>query len=171
MRIPIAKYGDSTTTGGKVLAVKAKISDNGKPLALHGEHATCGTCKGSWPMIGTGDSVFNKGTPVVIDGDHVLCPCGKNRVIAGADARCFIHKNTGASKGATTPDSSRTHAPIVQHDEQFTLLDDARRPLANIRYRIVIDGGRVITGVTNTNGETERVASQSASGLKLQLEK
>ena len=170
MRIPVVRFGDPTTTGGKVLAVRANIHDNGKKLALHGEHATCGNCKGSWPMFGTGDKMCDHGTPVVIQGDRVLCPCGKNRVIAGADARCFVHKEPDASKTAGTTDSSREAAQPAQHDEQFTLLDDTRRPLSNLRYRIVTDSGQIFTGTTNAAGQTQRVLTQDSTRLKLQLE-
>jgi uncharacterized Zn-binding protein involved in type VI secretion len=170
MRIPVVKFGDPTTTGGKVLALRANIHDNGKKLALDGEHATCGNCKGSWPMFGTGDKMRDHGTPVVIHGDHVLCPCGKNRVIASEDARCFVHKHSGASNTTTQTDSARKPAHAAQYDEQFTLLDEARRPLANVRYRIVAGGKLLITGTTNANGKTERVATHRASTLTLQLE-
>lgn len=167
MRIPVVRFGDSTTTGGKALAVKGHISDKGKKIALHGEHATCGNCKGSWPMFGTGKGINDHRTQVVIERDRVLCPCGKNRVIAGDDVGCFIHKHPGASNTTTQAESSRA----AQYDEQFTLLDEANRPLANMRYRIVVNDERVITGTTNASGQTERVATQRAANLKLQVEK
>ena len=170
MRIPVVRFGDSTTTGGRVLAFKANIHDNGKKLALHGEHATCGNCKGSWPMFGTGKGMSDHGTPVVINGDRVSCPCGKNRVIASPDAKCFLHKTTDAERLAVGA-PPREAVQAVTYDEQFTVLDEARRPIANVRYRIVVDDGRVITGTTNANGKTERVVTQRKSSLKLQLEK
>ncbi|HEX7937213.1 MAG TPA: PAAR domain-containing protein [Paraburkholderia sp.] len=83
MRIPVVRFGDSTTTGGEVLALIAHIHDKGKKIALHGEHARCGNYEGSWPMYGTGKGMSDRGTRVVLEGDQVLCPCGKNRVIAG----------------------------------------------------------------------------------------
>src|ERR1700757_2069777 len=157
MRIPVVRFGDPTTTGGEVLAVRANIHDNTKKIALHGEHATCGNCKGWWPMFGTGEGMSEHGTQVVIQGDRVLCPCGKNRVLAGEDVGCFIHKDPGTSKVATATDSSREAAHAAQYDEQFTLLDEIRRPLANVRYRIVVDGEQMITGTTNAQGKTERI--------------
>lgn len=66
MHIPVARLGDSTTTGRKVRAARANIHDNEKKLALCGEHATSGNRKGSWPMFGTGDTMCNHGTSVVI---------------------------------------------------------------------------------------------------------
>lgn len=170
MRVPVVRFGDPTTTRGHVLAVKAGIHDDGKKIALHGECATCGNCKGSWPMVGTGYGTSDDGTQVVIQGDRVLCPCGKNRVIAGEGVGCFVHvASDSESAGTTQSPGEVAHATF--YDEQFTLLDDAHQPLADMRYRIVVDGERVITGTTNANGQTERVITRIASSLKLQLEK
>ncbi|NML30303.1 PAAR domain-containing protein [Paraburkholderia antibiotica] len=94
MKIAVATDNDLTTTGGRVIALNASMRDHGKRLALNGEYATCGNCNGSWPIEGTGKEMKNRGTWVVIDDDRVLCPCGKNRVIASADAGCFINRAT-----------------------------------------------------------------------------
>ncbi|HEX7908875.1 MAG TPA: PAAR domain-containing protein [Paraburkholderia sp.] len=169
MRIPVARDQDSTTTGGRVIALKASIHDNGKKIALRGEHATCGNCKGTWEMYGTGDKIRNRGTPVVVDDDRVLCPCEKNRVIAGADAKYFIHKTADTARAAVAG-STREAAQTATYDEQFTLLDEARRALSNVRYRIVTDSGQVFTGTTNAAGQTQRVLAGGSSTLNLQLE-
>lgn len=169
MRIPVVRDHDATTTGGRVIALKAMIHDKGIKLALDGEHATCGNCKGLWPMHGTGDKMRNRGMRVVIDNDSVLCPCGKNRVIAGEGAGCFVHVASN-SQSAGVAQSPGEVVQVALYDEQFTLLDDSRQPLADMRYRIVVDGKQVITGTTNASGQTERVTTRIASSLKLQLE-
>ncbi|CAE6855685.1 hypothetical protein R69927_07757 [Paraburkholderia domus] len=162
MRIPIVRHGDPTTTRGKVVAFSATIDDGGRKIALHGDQATCGNCKGLWKIVGTGEGVGERSRAAAINGDHVLCPCKKNRVIAGADAGMFMHKDTGTA--SATPHEA---PPAGQYDEQFTLRDAAGSPLANVRYRIVVDDERVITGATNANGKTERIKTDAASSLKL----
>lgn len=169
MRIPVVRDRDATTTGERVIALKAMIHDTGKKLALDGEHATCGNCMGSWPMHGTGDKMRNHGTRVVLDNDPVLCPCGKNRVIAASDAKCFVHQDTNTRRSSVAKSPSGV-TQTTPYDEQFTLLDATRRPLADMRYRIVVDGERAITGTTSASGQTERVTTQIASSLRLQLE-
>lgn len=84
------RHGDPTTTGGVVLAFLSTISDKGKKVALSGEDATCGNCKGTYKILGTGKGIFEGGRDVVVDGDQVLCPCGKNRVIVGASPGIFF---------------------------------------------------------------------------------
>ncbi|WP_408406599.1 PAAR domain-containing protein [Paraburkholderia sediminicola] len=51
MRIPIVRHGDSTTTRGKVVAFSATIHGEGRKIALPGDQATCGNCKGLWHII------------------------------------------------------------------------------------------------------------------------
>ncbi len=63
------------------------------------------------------------------------------------------------------PDAAKRS--FVVHDEQFTLLDDSRRPLANIRYRIVTDAGQIFTGTTDTAGQTHRIATDASATLKI----
>ncbi|MCG5075209.1 PAAR domain-containing protein [Paraburkholderia tagetis] len=167
MDIPVVRFGDPTTTGGKVLAHKADIHDNGKKIALHLEHATCGTCEGTFPMFGTGEGMSDGDTQVVIQGDRVLCPCGKNRVIAGPDVGVFVHKTPEA---APERDGASIAARAPRHDvydEQFALKAGNGQPLAGVRYRIVTDRGRVISGTTNGRGETERIATDGMERLKL----
>ncbi|MDQ6960281.1 MAG: hypothetical protein Q9M27_04560 [Mariprofundaceae bacterium] len=86
------------------------------------------------------------------------------------DAKCFYHKKSEAASADRPIAAARQPARTARYDEQFTLLDDARRPLANVRYRIVVDGELVITGTTDVSGKTERVVTRGALSLELQVE-
>jgi hypothetical protein len=163
------RHGDPTTTRGVVLAYSSTIHDHGKKVALSGDEATCGNCEGTFKIFGTGQGMSQKGRCVVVDGDLVLCPCKRNRVIVGSNPGIFLKTNNGSASANVASDAQST--PSVVHDEQYTLLDDARRPLANVHYRIVTDTGQVFTGVTNAVGQTQRVSTQGSSRLQLQVEK
>ncbi|MGF6968100.1 hypothetical protein OKW43_005128 [Paraburkholderia sp. WC7.3g] len=52
------------------------------------------------------------------------------------------------------------------HDEQYTLKDRDGKPLVNVRYRVVLDGERVKTGMTDAQGKTERIRTIFASTLR-----
>ena len=101
MRKAAVRHGDPTTTGGTVMAFQATIFDDGKRIALTGEEATCGRCDGVFKIAGTGQGMSDNGRPVVVDGDLVLCPCGKNRVIVGANPGIFLEINSSASTPAS----------------------------------------------------------------------
>ncbi|MFC6310280.1 PAAR domain-containing protein [Paraburkholderia dipogonis] len=167
--IPVIRFDDPTTTGGKVPATKARRHDNGKKLALHGERATCGTREGSWPMYGSVERMRSEGTPVVLQGHLVLYPRERNRVLAGVDVGCFYHRTNDTERRQTNSPIS-TPAQTTAYDEQFTLMDDAQRPLANVRCRIIVDG-KVITGATNAQGKTGRISTPRASSLQPQIER
>ncbi len=109
MRVAIVRHGDATTTRGHVLAFSAEIHDNGRKVALFGDQATCGNCPGLWKIAGTGEGVGEGVRAVVVNGDYVLCPCGKNRTLAGADAGMFMEIHVDAISKvprAATHDSS-----------------------------------------------------------------
>jgi len=58
----------------------------------------------------------------------------------------------------------------IPHDEQFLLRDSASgEPLANIQYRIKTASGRVIDGMTDGNGRTQRIRTDSAEQLVFHL--
>lgn len=97
MRKAAVRHGDPTTTRGFVTAYSSTIHDGGKKIALSGDEATCGNCKGLFKMFGTGKGISEKARPIVVDGDLVLCPCGKNRVIVGGNPRIFVHTNEGSA--------------------------------------------------------------------------
>lgn len=167
MDVPIVRHGDPTTTRGKVVAFTATIQDNGRTIALSGDQATCGNCKGLWKIFGSGEGAGEGGRDVVIRGDRVLCPCGRNRVIAGADAGMFLHieatmANTAAGSAA------QALADTGQYNEQFTLRDAKGSTLANTYYTIESQSS-LIHGVTDWLGRTERHVTDGAQDVRIYL--
>ncbi|WP_322014325.1 PAAR domain-containing protein [Paraburkholderia sp. J12] len=138
----LVRNGDPTTTGGVVIATTSSRCDGGKPLALDGEEATCGKCKGIFKIFGTCTKVTWQGRASVFDGDLVLCPCGQNRVIAGPDARCF------AVSGDRLPVAVRTFS--VDPEEVTSGLSDAYNELEHYFEMIDAVAGVPVEGMTYT---------------------
>ncbi|WP_233866506.1 PAAR domain-containing protein [Paraburkholderia adhaesiva] len=80
--------GDETTMGGHVIAKESTMFDGERRVALDREMATCGNCPGEYPIEGSGTNVGEGGRATVLDGDQVLCPCGRNHVKAHPNAGC-----------------------------------------------------------------------------------
>jgi uncharacterized Zn-binding protein involved in type VI secretion len=160
MRIPIVCHGDSTTTRGKVVAFSATIHDHGRKIALYGDEATCGNCKGLWKIFGTGKGVGEKGRVAVVNGDHVLCPCGKNRVIANVDAGIFVHRDTG--KGGMSSHEAASNASKFIYDEQVRAVS-AYALLAGYPYFIEAADGQQFAGRLDPTGRLPRVYTASAN--------
>ncbi|SDR40787.1 Zn-binding Pro-Ala-Ala-Arg (PAAR) domain-containing protein, incolved in TypeVI secretion [Paraburkholderia fungorum] len=169
MRVPVVRFGDPTTTGGKVNALHNDMTDGGKAIALHGERATCGNCKGTWPIFGSAHAMRNGGRAAVLHGDNVLCPCGQNRVISMSDS-CFYHRRPGEDGSvANTRSSASVDPQSVQHDEQFTLQDATGRALPDTYYTVRLPSGQLVHGVTDGIGRTERCATEGARRLHIYL--
>jgi uncharacterized Zn-binding protein involved in type VI secretion len=121
MRKAAVRHGDPTTTRGFVMAFSSTIHDDGRKIALSGDEATCGKCKGAYKIFGTGEGMSEKGRDVVVDGDSVLCPCGENRVIVGNNPGIFIHTRSGsavASNAGAAASSGSSFRSTDAFDEQ-----------------------------------------------------
>ncbi|AQQ41015.1 MULTISPECIES: hypothetical protein [Burkholderia] len=129
----------------------------------------CSTCKREgyiapqgprWP--GTGPN----GKQWALSGDINVCGCNPPPVFyAERGMRMTFTAGETATLTGRQPDAAKRS--FVVHDEQFTLLDDSRRPLASIRYRIVTDAGQIFTGTTDTAGQTHRIATDASATLKI----
>jgi len=125
MRKVAVRYGDPTTTRGFVLACSSTIFDNGQQVALSGDEATCGECKGTYKILGTGEGMTEKNRSVVVDGDRVLCPCGKNHVIVGVNPGIFLEVNVGARPPSTLVSGQAASSSEKAHWISFTLSERA----------------------------------------------
>ena len=172
-----ARNGDPTTTGGVVIAVTSTMFNHGKQVALDGDKATCGNCEGAFPIVGGAQHMIHHGRCVALEGDTVLCPCGKNRLIAGSDSTIF-YGNDG-SRNAANPFAARSASAPARyapgsgiHDEQVVIRDvRTKQPLSNVRYWIKDRSGNVLaSGVSDRHGCTVRVQTEDTQTLKLAIE-
>ncbi|CAE6781745.1 PAAR domain-containing protein [Paraburkholderia haematera] len=167
MRKAAVRNGDPTTTGGYVIGTSTRINDKAKKVALNDDHATCGNCKGTHRIFGTGKGISDKGRNVVVDGDSVLCPCGKNRVIVGSNPGYFLNSDHGSagasSKASAAQSTSATCASVMTYDDRFILRDAVGRPLANTAYALRRETGGFEYGETDAKGHTHLLSSVAAA--------
>lgn len=161
---------DSTTTGGFVIAQSSTIFDhNNERVALHGDHATCCNCKGSYPIYGTGQGMSEKGRNVVVEGDLVMCPCKKNRVLRGNSPGIFLHSDNGTPISAIsvmqTNSYTENRGEPEGYDEQLRLLSSEGIPFAHLAYQVTLENGATHSGVTDAEGRTQRICTDE----KLQI--
>jgi hypothetical protein len=172
MRKAAVRHGDPTTTRGFVIAYSSTIFDDGRQVALSGDEATCGNCKGAFKIFGTGDGMTEKTRSVVVEGDRVLCPCGKNKVIVGSNPGIFLEVEGANSSpqgtSATSLDNSSALASVF--DEEYVLRDRTTgRPLAGVAYRVIAGSSVIAQGITNSAGATRRVRTQSAQRITIEV--
>jgi uncharacterized Zn-binding protein involved in type VI secretion len=170
----LVRNGDPTTTGGVVIATTNNRCDGGKSIALHGEHATCGKCKGTFSIVGTCTQATWEGRVSVFDGDLVLCPCGQNRVIAGPDAGCFVESShspaVAAHAFAADPDEF-AQWPGYADDElehYFEMVDAvAGAPVEGMTYTLLSDGYALVNSEWLVAGKTMAVSRSHHPDLSM----
>lgn len=117
-----------------------------------------------WP--GTGPN----GKQWALSGDINVCGCnpspvfyaerGMRMIFTAAEVEALNGQRPGAAHLSPVP-------PDATHDEQYILLDQTGRRLANVCYRIVAETGQIFTGTTDSAGQTSRIATDAAASLKI----
>jgi uncharacterized Zn-binding protein involved in type VI secretion len=166
MRKAVIRQSDPTTTGGFILTASSTIKDDGRKVALSDDEATCGKCDGTFKILGTGNGIKERGRVVVIDGDVVLCPCQRNRVLAGRNPGIFLKRESGSN-------NVQTAKPVVgvsAFDQQVVLRSPTSGdPLVGVRYRARSASGQIFEGVTDFIGRTERIKTSAAEKLEFEI--
>lgn len=136
-------------------------------MVRRGDPATaCPKC-GKTGVVVEGESRFNMlGKPIALDGHLVSCGCpaGSNRVIAPLGP---LSLNTAECRPVETmnPSASPAHytdKPISHQlfDLQFLLTGPSDgKPKPNTPYRITMENGEVIRGVSDSVGLTKKLFS------------
>ncbi|BCF99735.1 hypothetical protein PPGU19_043040 [Paraburkholderia sp. PGU19] len=159
-----ARHGDTTTTRGVVLAFSSTIHDDGKKVALSGDEATCGNCEGIYKIFGTGRGMSEKGRDVVIDGDLVLCPCKRNRVIVGSNPGIFLETTQGRAVAGNAGETV-VCAPALLSIDTFDEQVRAVAPdivLDGYPYSVETADGQTFSGRMGASGLLSRVNTDEA---------
>ena len=138
------------------------FAENGRPFALAEDKATCGNCKGLWPIAGTALDCLDDGRAMVKDLARVYCPCGQNFVYASGSSPFLWSEGGGTNEPAQATTQRQTY------DQRFQVTNPRTgQPLRDMPYRIVTDDGGELEGRTDAQGYTERVTSDQAISATL----
>jgi len=148
--------GDRTTTGGEVIGRSDFYNEEGKMYARKENHATCGNCKGGWPIYGTASNWMDDGQPYVKDLDRVLCPCGKNFVLAAGGSHAFYSENRDKAKTA----SPAAQSQVLIYDEQIRAT--GKGTTVGYPYFIETADGRTQSGRLDSSALLPRITTDAA---------
>lgn len=169
---PFIVLGDRTDHGGVVIGSTQTTDTFGQRLARVGDQVTCPKKGHGTTVIVTGDpTMIVDGAPVARHGDK--CACGatliSSQVVSGVgdlSSSGGVAQRTSAGPGKDTRHDVSTHATPAKtpsHDLHFLVRDATTgSPLPNIPYRITLEDGHAITGVTNDAGLTDKVQAHNA---------
>ncbi|KVM61884.1 hypothetical protein WJ58_03600 [Burkholderia ubonensis] len=160
--------GDITTTGGRVMGGSStQYNEQGQTLARDGDQATCGNCKGLFPIRGGADTWLDEGKAMVKDWDWVLCPCRKNRVRASMSSTFYIADGGGSDREVATYANGFTNTSAQSYDEQVRIIDESGVPIRHIPYFITDAAGNVYKGMTDDQGLCPRVYTDGKQPLHI----
>jgi uncharacterized Zn-binding protein involved in type VI secretion len=150
------RHGDPTTTRGVVFAYSSTIYDDGKHVALSGDEATCGNCDGTFKIFGTGKGMSEKGRNVVVDGDRVLCPCKRNRVLVGPSPGIFLTSSEGSAvPNAVAQSVAATSVDSEEVEHFFEIIEvDSGKPVEGMNYKVQSNGRTLVDNAPLEHGRT-----------------
>lgn len=163
MRRTAVRNGDRTTTGGFVIAVSSTIFDNGKHVAIDGDEATCGNCKGAFRIIGSAKRMSCHGRKIVLNGDPVLCPCGRNNVIAGDDSMIFYEEDNTSTSLAASIDAQPPPPTVPPRFDEKIKCTARASTLAGYPYYVETADGRTYSGRINDSDSLPRIDTRAAA--------
>lgn len=172
---PVIRLGDRTTHGGVVVSASPNTSAHGKEVARMGDSVVC-------PIPGHGSCVIVEGDPTVtVDGSPIalqghLTSCGASLISSlsrvavsrGGDSSPL---HPGSQHSVSTRTAQRTtlqQESTVESDKTFDLhfkivSDKTGEPMANVGYQISLEDGTRVSGRTDENGLTEKIAASYAA--------
>lgn len=173
--LPIIRLGDKTTHGGTVVeAFPVNRADvYGIPPAGLGHLTICPLHPGPHRIAEGVASFTVDGIPVAVEG--MITTCGAALIPSQFAAMVeLVGTATIADSGAFHQDlAGHWHpGPTARfcHDEQFILQDKSTgTPLANIKYQIKTGSGEIVSGVTDSEGKTQRIKTTTPEQLVLSI--
>lgn len=174
----VIRLGDPTTHGGTVVSASSNFRMFGKQVACLGDKVTC-------PRQGHGSCTIVEGDPTwTIDGRHVALEghkisCGAS-LISTLPNVTRSHEDIGAA-GARSAASSANRGAIAKaalvlesdnhdYDMHWLIMDkDTGEPGANLPYKITLQDGRSIEGMTDSQGLTNKIGDVSASVATIEV--
>jgi type VI secretion system secreted protein VgrG len=114
-------------------------------------------CQGPIEIKTPNEIILNaNGTELKLNGDGVF---------VHTKGPCQIHSTTLDKQD---PESVPLNMPTNPHDKQFMIVDpETGEPKGGMKYRMVMDSGEVIEGVTGSDGKTERISTGDIKNVSI----
>jgi uncharacterized Zn-binding protein involved in type VI secretion len=182
MAKPIITIGCKTSHGGTVVSGSMVSDVHGKSIARIGDKVPCPQCKGTHIIVSGDLTLIVDGAAVARDGDKTSCGAvliadqmtslvdqGFASFLSSSDTNTSIEK----SNSAASKQMQQTSATVAEHEHAYDLQfqlngKDGGQPMANVPYKITLENGEEITGITDVNGLTQLVSNNSAIMAKLE---
>jgi len=176
MSRPFIVIGDKTDHGGQVIEGSPTTDAAGKVIARVGDKVTCPKRgHGGTTTIVTGDpTCIIDGKPAARHGDKTACGATllSSQVVTttGGDGGSSANQPAAGQTTESRGFLSKLVADSHDYDIHFVVRDEVTgRTLPNVSYRITLEDGKSIAGVTDENGLTEKIGSNTKQKATLEV--
>lgn len=183
----IIRQGDSTSHGGTVIGGSLADLCEGKPIAFVGHKVSCPKCRGIHEIIEGAPVTTLYGKGVALEG--MRTSCGATLIATQFVTTVEISGGGGGGGGAySRPNkssgvllanaSNHTGNRVVsgaddlddfqdaQYDEQIQFVNAKGAKLDGVRYELKLADGTTMSGVTDVEGRTQRVVTDSPQAVQ-----
>lgn len=179
----IIRKGDPTSHHGVVLEGSLTDICMGQPIAFIGHKVHCPKCKGDFPIVEGVLTTTFYGKGVAVAGMKTSC----GAVLIATQFTDTVEWSSGPSAGSApaakaastaaaaaaaagaTGGPAQTAAEAEPFDEQFVLLNEEKRVLAEMPYTVKLPSGEIVRGITDLEGRTARYATDAAQSIEIYL--
>jgi len=164
--------GDPTSSGGSVLTGSSFTGIDGLPVARITDQATCPSHNGAFPIVDGDATILIDGQPVALHGSSLACGC---KVLSAKQVRVFVEPggggggptggDTGGGAFAAAAQVAKAVAAAAagthRCDEALRFVNAAGAALAGIGYTLFLESGKTVSGTTDDDGCTGRIATET----------
>ena len=161
-----AIHNAPTDHGGLIPATQFRDSQMGNAFVRAGDGHFCPKCKCWSTVIKSHDHVIIDGKAVAFVGDKLTCGATiqpqQSHVVGDGGGSNY---NSGANS------SSYLAKSLTLYSGQYQLVNNSNnQPYSNVKYIVTYADGRIVEGVTDSNGMTEKLEStENSEDIKIQL--
>lgn len=155
--------GCKTDHGGVIVLGDSSFLVEGKAVHLDGMSHFCPKCKVQSRAIATKQGfMVVGGKSIVAVGDSSTC--GSKYIKISDHAVMSKGFGSGSSTSKSTPTIANNFIKAKKdfYDEQIQLENTNGEPYANVEYLVTFEDGSTRKGITDNNGHTERLATESS---------
>ncbi|MCU6500888.1 PAAR domain-containing protein [Rugamonas sp. A1-17] len=181
----IIRLGDPTSHGGTVLEGSLTDICFDKPIAFIGHKTYCPKCKGMFPISEGAMTTTFYGMGVALAGMKTAC----GATLIATQFTDTVEYGGGAAPQTVSPPAAATPTALAaalggitakppagdaHHDHKYDLAfrvqdESTGKALAYTRYRITLDDGSELTGITHADGMTEKICSDHPQNATIEV--
>lgn len=174
MGLKIITVGDKNSSGGVVISGSPKDTILGKAIARLGDSVDCpakypgGRPHGINPIVEGDATYLIEGIPIALDGYKSACGCTLIGSHNSTQDPGSVVRMTNQSPLTWEETPKQTYKS--KFSQFFQLKNsDTQEPLKNTPYKITLENGNELEGVTDQEGNTESVFSVDEQSLTIEV--